>query len=125
MLLTTTPRLMLTVAGIVVLVVLPAAIIGRRVRKLSRASQDRLADTSGIAGEILNAIPVVQSYTQESAEARVFPPPTSRPSPPRSGAAARARRSPPSSSSASSAPCSTACTAASWRCLPARSAPAS
>jgi ATP-binding cassette subfamily B protein len=72
MLLTTTPRLMLTVAGIVVLVVLPAAIIGRRVRKLSRASQDRLADTSGIAGEILNAIPVVQSYTQESAEARAF-----------------------------------------------------
>jgi ATP-binding cassette subfamily B protein len=72
MLLTTTPRLMLTVAGIVVLVVLPAAIIGRRVRKLSRASQDRLADTSGIAGEILNAIPVVQSYTQESAEATRF-----------------------------------------------------
>jgi ATP-binding cassette subfamily B protein len=72
LLLTTTPRLMLIVAGIVVLVVLPAAIIGRRVRKLSRASQDRLADTSGIAGEILNAIPVVQSYTQESAEASRF-----------------------------------------------------
>jgi ATP-binding cassette subfamily B protein len=71
MLLTTTPRLMLTVAGIIVLVVLPAALIGRRVRKLSRASQDRIADTSGIAGEILNAIPVVQSYTQESAETAV------------------------------------------------------
>jgi ATP-binding cassette subfamily B protein len=72
MLLTTTPRLMLIVAGIVVLVVLPAALIGRRVRKLSRASQDRLADTSSIAGEILNAIPVVQSYTRESAEAKRF-----------------------------------------------------
>ena len=72
MLVTTTPRLILTVAGIVVLVVLPAALIGRRVRKLSRASQDRIADTSGIAGEILNAIPVVQSYTQESAEAARF-----------------------------------------------------
>ncbi len=68
MLVTTTPRLMLTVAVIIVLVVLPAALIARRVRKLSRASQDRIADTSGIAGEILNAIPVVQSYTQESAE---------------------------------------------------------
>jgi ATP-binding cassette subfamily B protein len=72
MLLTTTPRLMLTVAGIIVLVVLPAALIARRVRKLSRASQDRIADTSGIAGEILNAIPVVQSYTQESAETARF-----------------------------------------------------
>ncbi|SBT10030.1 ABC transporter related [Candidatus Accumulibacter aalborgensis] len=72
MLVTTTPRLILTVAGVVVLVVLPAALIGRRVRKLSRASQDRIADTSGIAGEILNVIPVVQSYTQENAEAARF-----------------------------------------------------
>ena len=72
MLITTSPRLMLTVVGIVVLVVLPAVIIGRRVRKLSRASQDRMADSSGIAGEILNAISVVQSYTQESAETARF-----------------------------------------------------
>jgi ATP-binding cassette subfamily B protein len=72
MLIATSPRLMLTVAGIIVLVVLPAVLIGRRVRKLSRASQDRIADTSGIAGEILNAIPVVQSFTQEGAEARRF-----------------------------------------------------
>jgi ATP-binding cassette subfamily B protein len=47
-------------------------LIGRRVRRLSRASQDRIADTSGIAGEILNAIPVVQSFTQEQAEAQRF-----------------------------------------------------
>ena len=72
MLIATSPRLMLTVAGIIVLVVLPAVVIGRRVRKLSRASQDRIADTSGIAGEILNAIPVVQSFNQEAAEARRF-----------------------------------------------------
>jgi ATP-binding cassette subfamily B protein len=72
MLVSTTPRLMLTVVGIIVLVVLPAVLIGRRVRRLSRASQDRLADTSGIAGEILNAIPVVQSYTRETAEALRF-----------------------------------------------------
>ena len=72
MLVATSPRLMLTVAGIIVLVVLPAVLIGRRVRRLSRASQDRIADTSGIAGEILNAIPVVQSFTQETAEARRF-----------------------------------------------------
>lgn len=72
MLVATTPRLILTVVGIIVLVVLPAGLIARRVRKLSRASQDRIADTSGIAGEILNAIPVVQSYTRESAEAARF-----------------------------------------------------
>ena len=72
MLIATSPGLMLTVAGVIVLVVLPAIVIGRRVRRLSRASQDRIADTSGIAGEILNAIPVVQSFTQEGAEARRF-----------------------------------------------------
>jgi ATP-binding cassette subfamily B protein len=72
MLVSTTPRLMLTVVGIIVLFVLPAVLIGRRVRKLSRASQDRIADTSGIAGEILNAISIVQSYTQEDAEAARF-----------------------------------------------------
>jgi len=72
MLVATSPRLMLTVAGVIVLVVLPALAIGRRVRKLSRASQDRIADTSGIAAEVLNAIPVVQSFTQEAAEAQRF-----------------------------------------------------
>jgi ATP-binding cassette, subfamily B, bacterial len=47
-------------------------LIGRRVRRLSRASQDRIADTSGIAAEVLNAIPVVQSFTQEQAESKRY-----------------------------------------------------
>jgi ATP-binding cassette subfamily B protein len=72
LLIAASPRLMLTVAGVIALVVAPALIIGRRVRRLSRASQDRIADTSGIAGEVLNAIPVVQSFTQEQAEAQRF-----------------------------------------------------
>jgi len=72
LLIASSPRLMLTVVGIIALVVLPALWIGRRVRRLSRASQDRIADTSGIAGEVLNAVSVVQSYTQETAEARRF-----------------------------------------------------
>jgi ATP-binding cassette subfamily B protein len=42
------------------------------VRRLSRASQDRIADTSGIAAEVLNAIPVVQSFVQERAESARF-----------------------------------------------------
>ena len=72
LLIASSPRLMLTVAGAIALVVLPAVWIGRRVRRLSRASQDRIADTSGIAGEVLNAVPVVQSYTQEAAETARF-----------------------------------------------------
>lgn len=72
MLIATSPRLMLTVVGIIVLVVAPAMLIGGRVRRLSRASQDRIADSSAIAGEVLNAVPVVQSFTQEAAETRKF-----------------------------------------------------
>jgi ATP-binding cassette subfamily B protein len=72
MLLATNPRLVLMVAAVVVVVVVPALVIGRRVRRLSRASQDRIADTSGLAGEILAAIPVVQSFVREDAEAARF-----------------------------------------------------
>lgn len=72
MLVLTNPRLMLTVLAIIALVVAPAVIVGRRVRRLSRASQDRIADTSGIAAEVLNAIPVVQSFSQERSEAQRF-----------------------------------------------------
>jgi ATP-binding cassette subfamily B protein len=72
MLVVTNPYVMGQVLGILVLVVAPALYFGRRVRKLSRASQDRVADTSAIAAEVLNAVTVVQSYTQEGAEARRF-----------------------------------------------------
>ena len=72
MLVATSPRLMLTVVGVIALVVAPAMLIGRRVRRLSRASQDRIADSSAIAGEVLNAVQIVQSYTQEGNEARRF-----------------------------------------------------
>ncbi|MEJ6004331.1 ABC transporter transmembrane domain-containing protein [Paucibacter sp. AS339] len=72
MLIATNPLVMTQVLGILILVVSPALYFGRRVRKLSRASQDRVADTSAIAAEVLNAVPVVQSYTQEGAEAQRF-----------------------------------------------------
>ncbi|MDL9998809.1 ABC transporter transmembrane domain-containing protein [Variovorax sp. J22P240] len=72
MLIWTNPYVMVQVLGILVLVVLPSMWFGRRVRKLSRASQDRVADSSAIAAEVLNAIPVVQSYTAESREAARF-----------------------------------------------------
>ena len=53
-------------------VILPIVTIGRRVRKLSRASQDRIADASGLAGERLNAINVVQAFAHEDHEAKQF-----------------------------------------------------
>jgi ATP-binding cassette subfamily B protein len=68
----TNPLVMAQVLGILVLVVLPSAYFGRRVRRLSRASQDRVADTSAIAAEVLNAVPVVQSYNQQGREAARF-----------------------------------------------------
>jgi ATP-binding cassette subfamily B protein len=52
--------------------VVPIVLFGRRVRALSRDSQDRIADASAIAGEILNAMPTVQAYTQEGREAARF-----------------------------------------------------
>jgi ATP-binding cassette subfamily B protein len=58
--------------GLMALLVLPILAIGRRVKKLSRDSQDRIADASALAGEILNAMPTVQAYTQEPAESRRF-----------------------------------------------------
>jgi ATP-binding cassette, subfamily B, bacterial len=53
-------------------VVLPIVLFGRRVRKLSRDSQDRVADASALAGEILNAMTIVQAYTHEAQEAKRF-----------------------------------------------------
>ncbi|GHC73365.1 ABC transporter [Pseudorhodoferax aquiterrae] len=72
MLVWSNPYVMTQVLAILVLVVVPTMWFGRRVRKLSRASQDRVADSSAIAAEVLNAIPVVQSYTAEAREAARF-----------------------------------------------------
>ncbi len=66
------PWVMLQVLAVVVLVVLPTVWWGRRVRRLSRASQDRVADASGIATEVLAAMPLVQSYTAEARERQRF-----------------------------------------------------
>ena len=57
---------------LLLLVVLPIMLIGRHLRKLSRESQDRVADSSALAGEILNAMPTVQAFTMERSEAERF-----------------------------------------------------
>src|SRR6202790_4865436 len=53
-------------------VVVPLIVIGRGGRGLSRASQDRIADTSGLAGETLNAIQTVQAFTLEDLQSERY-----------------------------------------------------
>ena len=65
MLAVTSPRLAGVILVLVPLVLVPIIVLGRRLRVLSRASQDRIADTSGLAGESLNAISIVQAFTLE------------------------------------------------------------
>jgi ATP-binding cassette subfamily B protein len=72
MLAITSARLTGMIVVLIPVVVVPLIVLGRRVRKLSRASQDRIADTSGIADETLNAIQTVQAFTLEAVNARRF-----------------------------------------------------
>ncbi|MDB5748933.1 MAG: transporter [Massilia sp.] len=72
MLFVTSAKLTAIILGLLVAVIVPIVLFGRRVRKLSRDSQDRIADASALAGEILNAMPTVQAYTHESIEAERF-----------------------------------------------------
>ena len=72
MLAATSVHLFAMIFGLMALLALPIVVIGRRVRKLSRESQDRIADASALAGEILNAMPTVQAFTQEEREAARF-----------------------------------------------------
>jgi ATP-binding cassette subfamily B protein len=65
-------RLAALVIGAVVLVLLPMILFGRWVRKLSRASQDSIAETAARGTETLNAVPTVQAFTQEAYERREF-----------------------------------------------------
>ena len=58
--------------GLMALLALPIFFFGRKLKKLSRESQDKIADASALAGEILNAMPTVQAYTQEQRETKRF-----------------------------------------------------
>ncbi|CAN5151349.1 ABC transporter transmembrane domain-containing protein [soil metagenome] len=54
------------------LVILPIVFMGRKVRVLSRNSQDRLADVGSMTSEVLGAMRIVQSFGQEEREAARF-----------------------------------------------------
>jgi ATP-binding cassette subfamily B protein len=62
----TSPKLMGIMVVLIPLVMLPLFTVGRKVRRLSRDSQDRVADSSGLAGETLNAMQTIQAFTLES-----------------------------------------------------------
>lgn len=59
------PKLTLVCSLVVPLVVVPIVLFGRRVRRFSKLSQDRVADISGYIDETLNNVRTVQSFTHE------------------------------------------------------------
>jgi len=72
MLLVTNVKLTLIVLVCVPIVLMPMFIFGKRVRKLAASSQDAIADIGSYAGEVIQNIKVVQSYTHEKAEYTAF-----------------------------------------------------
>ncbi len=68
MLAVTSLKLFAVTVVLLLFVVLPVFVIGRHVRRLSKESQDRLADISAVAGEVLNAVPTVQAFVKEQDE---------------------------------------------------------
>jgi ATP-binding cassette, subfamily B, bacterial len=72
LLLLTNLKLALIIFALIPTVLAPMLLFGRRVRRLSRDSQDRIADTSGLAGETLNAIQTVQAFTLEELHGRRY-----------------------------------------------------
>ncbi|HBM12949.1 MAG TPA: ABC transporter, partial [Rhodospirillaceae bacterium] len=72
MMVITNAKLTALVLLVVPIVVIPIMTIGRRVRVLSRHSQDRIADVGSFAEENLNAIRTVQAFTHEGVDRRRF-----------------------------------------------------
>ena len=72
MLVVTSPKLAGLVVGVVPLVVVPLVAFGRKERRLSRASQDRVADLGAYAEETFNALRTVQAFTHEPVDRKLF-----------------------------------------------------
>jgi ATP-binding cassette subfamily B protein len=68
----TSPKLTGLIVVLVPVIIGPLIVVGRRVRRLSRDAQDRIADSSGLAGETLNAIQTVQAFTLERLQSERF-----------------------------------------------------
>lgn len=68
----TAPDLAGVIGVTILLIFVPVMILGRWVRRLSRAAQDRVADFSAHGDETINAIATVQTFAQEARETRRF-----------------------------------------------------
>lgn len=68
----TSPKLTLIIMLLVPAVLIPVIWIARKVRHLSRTAQDKIADSSGMASEALNAIQTVQAFTLEPLQSERF-----------------------------------------------------
>ena len=68
----TSPSLTLIIVLLVPAVIVPVIWIARKVRNLSRTAQDKIADSSGMANETLNAIQTVQAFTLEPLQSSRF-----------------------------------------------------
>ena len=69
---TLAPRLTLALLFAIPIIILPIVFFGRRVRNLSRTSQDRVADVGAMIDEVLGAMKIVQAFGQERREASRF-----------------------------------------------------
>ena len=72
MLLIMSPRLMIYIAVALPIMLGTIVYAGKLIRKLSRTSQDRVADVGAKAAESLAALPVVQAFTREDTEIHRF-----------------------------------------------------
>ena len=68
----TSPKLTALAFLSVPVVLVSIILMGRRVRGLSRTAQDRIAETTALASEVLNAMPTVQAYTHEPVDRAQF-----------------------------------------------------
>jgi ATP-binding cassette subfamily B protein len=72
LLVATSLRLTTIIVIIMPFIVAPLLVLGRRLRRLSRDSQDRLADASALAAETINAVQTVQAFTLEDLHTERF-----------------------------------------------------
>jgi ATP-binding cassette subfamily B protein len=68
----TSVRLTGAILILIPIVIVPMIIVGRSVRRLSRTAQDRIADSSSLVDETLNAIQTVQAFTLEELQSRRY-----------------------------------------------------
>ena len=72
MLLYTNPKLTAYMLAMMPVIIAPLLIVGRRIRRLSGTAQEKVADSSALADETLNAIQTVQAFTLEKTQTARF-----------------------------------------------------